>query len=61
MFCSECLQSALDMEATQKKCPICRQKIDHRDRSAYNSKTKGFWHLELKCMTARKLAKQPSR
>ncbi|KAL2752790.1 hypothetical protein ACRALDRAFT_213148 [Sodiomyces alcalophilus JCM 7366] len=60
MFCSECLQSALDMESTNKKCPICRQKIDHKDRNAYNSKTKGFWHLELKCMTARKLAKQPS-
>lgn len=61
MFCSECLQSALQTDATRNKCPICRQKIDHKERETYNSRTKGFWHLELKPMTANKKGKQPSR
>lgn len=61
MFCSECLQSALSTEATRNKCPICRQKVETRDRDTYNTKTKGFWHLELKPMTANKKGKQAAR
>ncbi|KAM0284448.1 hypothetical protein ACHAQH_002024 [Verticillium albo-atrum] len=52
LFCAECLHSALHIEATRNKCPICRTKIDNKDRNAYSTKTKGFWPLELKLMTA---------
>jgi hypothetical protein len=33
---------------------MCRAKIDIKPRNNYNSKTKGYWHLELKLMTASK-------
>ncbi|KAL0931005.1 uncharacterized protein CTRU02_213740 [Colletotrichum truncatum] len=58
LFCSECLHSALNVDATKNKCPICRQKIETKDRSDYTSKTKGFWPLELKLMTASRKGKQ---
>ncbi|KAH6693825.1 putative SLX8 protein [Plectosphaerella plurivora] len=61
MFCSECLQSALTTETTRNKCPICRQKVETRERDTYNAKTKGFWHLELKPMTANKKGKQAAK
>lgn len=37
---------------------MCRQKIDMKPRDAYNSKTKGFWPLELKLMTATRKGKR---
>ncbi|WYZ40121.1 hypothetical protein EsH8_IV_000462 [Colletotrichum jinshuiense] len=58
LFCSECLHSALNVDATKNKCPICRQKVETKDRSEYTSKTKGFWPLELKLMTASRKGKQ---
>ncbi|KAI8167982.1 E3 ubiquitin-protein ligase complex slx8-rfp subunit slx8 [Colletotrichum sp. SAR 10_65] len=58
LFCSECLHSALNVDATKNKCPICRQKVETKDRSDYTSKTKGFWPLELKLMTASRKGKQ---
>ncbi|KAK2011106.1 hypothetical protein LZ32DRAFT_680213 [Colletotrichum eremochloae] len=58
LFCSECLHSALNVEATKNKCPICRQKVETKDRNDYTSKTKGFWPLELKLMTASRKGKQ---
>ncbi|EFQ24912.1 hypothetical protein CGRA01v4_06831 [Colletotrichum graminicola] len=58
LFCSECLHSALNVDATKNKCPICRQKVETKDRNTYTSKTKGFWPLELKLMTASRKGKQ---
>ncbi|UQC77708.1 uncharacterized protein CLUP02_03179 [Colletotrichum lupini] len=58
LFCSECLHSALNVDATKNKCPICRQKVETKDRNEYTSKTKGFWPLELKLMTANRKGKQ---
>ncbi|GKT53758.1 slx8 protein [Colletotrichum tofieldiae] len=58
LFCSECLHSALNVDATKNKCPICRQKVETKDRSDYTAKTKGFWPLELKLMTASRKGKQ---
>lgn len=37
---------------------MCRAKIDMKPRSSYNTKTKGFWPLELKLMTATKKGKR---
>ncbi|OLN81623.1 E3 ubiquitin-protein ligase complex slx8-rfp subunit slx8 [Colletotrichum chlorophyti] len=57
LFCSECLHSALNVDATRNKCPICRQKVETKDRSDYTTKTKGFWPLELKLMTTTRKGK----
>jgi len=37
---------------------MCRAKIDMKARASYNSKTKGFWPLELKLMTKTKQGKR---
>ncbi|QUC22271.1 uncharacterized protein UV8b_06512 [Ustilaginoidea virens] len=58
LYCAQCLHSSLHVEATKGKCPMCRAKIDMKPRQAYNSKTKGFWQLELKLMTATRKGKR---
>lgn len=37
---------------------MCRQKLDMKPRESYNSKTKGYWPLELKLMTATRKGKR---
>lgn len=37
---------------------MCRQKLDMKPRESYNGKTKGFWPLELKLMTATRKGKR---
>ncbi|PNY24019.1 Helicase-like transcription factor [Tolypocladium capitatum] len=58
LYCQQCLHSSLHVDATRGKCPMCRAKIDMKPRSSYNTKTKGFWPLELKLMTATKKGKR---
>ncbi|KAG6282492.1 hypothetical protein E4U48_004068 [Claviceps purpurea] len=58
LYCAQCLHSSLYAEATKNKCPMCRAKIDVKQRALYSSKTKGFWPLELKLMTAAKKGKR---
>ncbi|KAG6101270.1 hypothetical protein E4U30_002518 [Claviceps sp. LM220 group G6] len=58
LYCAQCLHSSLYAEATKNKCPMCRAKIDVKERTLYTSKTKGFWPLELKLMTAAKKGKR---
>ncbi|KAG5923277.1 hypothetical protein E4U61_003920 [Claviceps capensis] len=58
LYCAKCLHSSLYAEATKNKCPMCRAKIDVKQRALYSSKTKGFWPLELKLMTAAKKGKR---
>ncbi|KAG6058490.1 hypothetical protein E4U17_008001 [Claviceps sp. LM77 group G4] len=58
LYCAQCLHSSLYAEATKNKCPMCRAKIDVKQRTLYTSKTKGFWPLELKLMTAAKKGKR---
>ncbi|KAG6015590.1 hypothetical protein E4U54_003324 [Claviceps lovelessii] len=58
LYCAQCLHSSLHVEATKNKCPMCRAKIDVKSRAAYSTKTKGFWPLELKLMTATKKGKR---
>jgi len=58
LFCQQCLHSSLHVDSTRGKCPMCRAKIDMKARASYNSKTKGFWPLELKLMTKTKQGKR---
>ncbi|KAI9167445.1 E3 ubiquitin-protein ligase complex slx8-rfp subunit slx8 [Paramyrothecium foliicola] len=58
LYCAQCLHSSLHVEATKGKCPMCRSKIDIKSRSAYTSKTKGYWPLELKLMTTTRKGKR---
>ncbi|KOS19777.1 E3 ubiquitin-protein ligase [Escovopsis weberi] len=58
MYCAKCLHSSLHAEPTRGKCPMCRAKIDMKARDSYSSKTKGFWPLELKLMTATRKGKR---
>ncbi|KAJ6444749.1 SLX8 protein [Purpureocillium lavendulum] len=58
LFCQQCLHSSLHVDATRGKCPMCRAKIDMKPRASYNTKTKGFWPLELKLMTKSKQGKR---
>ncbi|KAH7143971.1 hypothetical protein EDB81DRAFT_514023 [Dactylonectria macrodidyma] len=58
LYCAQCLHSSLHVEATKGKCPMCRQKLDMRARESYSGKTKGFWPLELKLMTATRKGKR---
>ena len=52
------MHSSLHVDSTRGKCPMCRAKIDMKARASYNSKTKGFWPLELKLMTKTKQGKR---
>jgi hypothetical protein len=57
LFCSECLHSALHIDSMKKTCPVCRTKVDLKDKKGKNTKT--FYHLELKVMTANRKGKRP--
>lgn len=58
MFCSDCLNSALSIDNLKRTCPVCRTKIDPKEKKSKN--TKSYYHLELKIMTATKKGKQPA-
>ncbi|RCI09195.1 hypothetical protein L249_1464 [Ophiocordyceps polyrhachis-furcata BCC 54312] len=57
LFCQECLHKSLHLNPSRGLCPVCRAKIDMKPRSAYTSKTKGYWPLELKFVTVDKKGK----
>ncbi|KAI8949590.1 hypothetical protein F4801DRAFT_590992 [Xylaria longipes] len=57
LFCSECLHSSLHIDSMKRTCPVCRAKVELKDK---NRKTaKSYFHLELKVMTATKKGKRP--
>ncbi|KAI0851077.1 hypothetical protein F5Y00DRAFT_231708 [Daldinia vernicosa] len=58
LFCSECLHSALHIDNMRKTCPVCRTKVDPKDKKGKNQKS--YYHLELKIMTANKKGKRPA-
>ncbi|KAF5250230.1 hypothetical protein FANTH_4555, partial [Fusarium anthophilum] len=58
LYCAFCLHQSLNAVETQAKCPMCRQKLDMKPRERYDSKTKGYWPLELKLMTATRKRKR---
>ncbi|RDA85486.1 hypothetical protein CP532_0009 [Ophiocordyceps camponoti-leonardi (nom. inval.)] len=58
LFCQECLHKSLHLNPSRGLCPVCRAKIDMKPRSAYTSKTKGYWPLELKFVTVDKKGKR---
>jgi hypothetical protein len=58
LFCSECLHSSLHIDSMKRTCPVCRSKIDLRDKKG--KAIKSFHHLELKVMTATKKGKRPA-
>ncbi|KAI0887187.1 uncharacterized protein GGS22DRAFT_105917 [Annulohypoxylon maeteangense] len=58
LFCSECLHSALHIDNMKKTCPVCRTKVDPKEKKGKNQKS--YYHLELKIMTANKKGKQPA-
>ncbi|KAF5638516.1 e3 ubiquitin ligase complex slx8-rfp subunit slx8 [Fusarium tjaetaba] len=58
LYCASCLHQSLNVDVTKGKCPMCRQRLDLKPRESYNSKTKGYWPLELKLMTATRKGKR---
>ncbi|KAI2463002.1 hypothetical protein F4781DRAFT_426725 [Annulohypoxylon bovei var. microspora] len=58
LFCSGCLHSALHIDNMKKTCPVCRTKVDPKEKKGKNQKS--YYHLELKIMTANKKGKQPA-
>ncbi|KAI1157352.1 hypothetical protein F5B18DRAFT_645333 [Nemania serpens] len=56
LFCSECLHSSLHIDSMKRTCPVCRAKIDLKDKKG----KKSYYHLELKVMTATKKGKRPA-
>ncbi|KAI1143928.1 hypothetical protein F5Y05DRAFT_363041 [Hypoxylon sp. FL0543] len=58
LFCSECLHSALHIDNMKKTCPVCRTKVDPKEKKGKNQKS--YYHLELKVMTANKKGKRPA-
>ncbi|KAF5596481.1 e3 ubiquitin ligase complex slx8-rfp subunit slx8 [Fusarium pseudocircinatum] len=58
LYCASCLHQSLNVDVTKGKCPMCRQRLDMKPRESYNSKTKGYWPLELKLMTATRKGKR---
>ncbi|KAI0542210.1 hypothetical protein GGR58DRAFT_497195 [Xylaria digitata] len=57
LFCSECLHSSLHIDSMKRTCPVCRSKVDLRDKK---KTAKSYYHLELKLMTRKKQGKRPS-
>ncbi|KAI1417666.1 hypothetical protein F5Y13DRAFT_151554 [Hypoxylon sp. FL1857] len=58
LFCSECLHSALHIDNMKKTCPVCRTKVDPKEKRGKNQKS--YYHLELKIMTANRKGKRPA-
>ncbi|KAI5928498.1 hypothetical protein F4810DRAFT_6578 [Camillea tinctor] len=58
LFCSECLHSALHIDSMKRTCPVCRTKVDLKDKKGKNIKS--YYHLELKVLTATKKGKRPA-
>jgi hypothetical protein len=40
---------------------MCRSKIDMKARDGYNTRTKGYWPLELKLMTRTRQGKRKAQ
>ncbi|KAI0140666.1 hypothetical protein BJ166DRAFT_108263 [Pestalotiopsis sp. NC0098] len=59
LFCSECLHSALHIDSIKRTCPLCRQKVEIKTRVGQKTPKNGFFHLELKLMTANRKGKRP--
>ncbi|TRX89632.1 hypothetical protein FHL15_009541 [Xylaria flabelliformis] len=57
LFCSECLHSSLHIDSMKRTCPVCRAKVDLKDKN--RKAVKSYFHLELKVMTATKKGKRP--
>ncbi|KAI8626831.1 hypothetical protein F5Y19DRAFT_190965 [Xylariaceae sp. FL1651] len=57
LFCSECLHSSLHIDSLKRTCPVCRSKVDLKDKKGKS--VKSYYHLELKVMTAIKKGKRP--
>ncbi|KAI0118729.1 hypothetical protein GGR51DRAFT_130700 [Nemania sp. FL0031] len=58
LFCSECLHSSLHIDTMKRTCPVCRSKVDLKDKKGKTAKS--YYHLELKVMTATKKGKRPA-
>lgn len=59
LFCSECLHSALHIDHLKRTCPICRQKVELKNKTGSKQPKNSFYHLELKLMTANRKGKRP--
>ncbi|GAP91159.1 putative e3 ubiquitin-protein ligase complex slx8-rfp subunit slx8 [Rosellinia necatrix] len=58
LFCSECLHSSLHIDSMKRTCPVCRSKVDLREKKGKTIKS--YYPLELKVMTATKKGKRPA-
>ncbi|KAI2642856.1 hypothetical protein GGS21DRAFT_195932 [Xylaria nigripes] len=58
LFCSGCLHSSLHIDSMKRTCPVCRSKVDLKDKKGKT--VKSYYHLELKVMTATKKGKRPA-
>ncbi|KAI1393827.1 uncharacterized protein F4822DRAFT_386078 [Hypoxylon trugodes] len=59
LFCSACLHSALHIDNMKKTCPVCRTKVDTKEKKG-RGQQKSYYHLELKILTANKKGKRPA-
>ncbi|ORY59214.1 uncharacterized protein BCR38DRAFT_351986 [Pseudomassariella vexata] len=59
LFCSECLHSALHIDSNKKSCPVCRQKVEIKNKTK-KTDARSYYHLELKLMTAKRKEKRPA-
>ncbi|KAI0442199.1 hypothetical protein F4803DRAFT_382554 [Xylaria telfairii] len=57
LFCSDCLHSSLHIDTMKRTCPVCRAKVELKDKNRKSAKS--YFHLELKVMTATKKGKRP--
>ncbi|KAH8165708.1 hypothetical protein CIB48_g2515 [Xylaria polymorpha] len=57
LFCSDCLHSSLHIDSMKRTCPVCRAKVELKDKN--RKPAKSYFHLELKVMTATKKGKRP--
>ncbi|RYC79900.1 hypothetical protein BFJ63_vAg17218 [Fusarium oxysporum f. sp. narcissi] len=58
LYCASCLHHSIHVDVTKGKCPMCRQNLGMKPPESYNSKTKRYWPLELKLMTATRKGKR---
>ncbi|KAH8600061.1 hypothetical protein B0O99DRAFT_682520 [Bisporella sp. PMI_857] len=61
LFCSECLHQALHADNGKRSCPVCRTHVSTAPAPGKKQSKTGFFHLEMKLMTANKKGKQPVR
>ncbi|KAK4443935.1 hypothetical protein QBC34DRAFT_309977, partial [Podospora aff. communis PSN243] len=62
LYCGECLHSSLQIDASKKICPICRQKVEPRPPGGrFSAKAKGYYPLQLRLTSKKSLGKRAAQ